>query len=648
MSTEGRLGPTARLVLEQAATVVLPSDPVVRTERNERRVSVGTNALASDGESLSDESARRWQEGLRISGAAAGTGADEAAGLCSMLVQAAVDWRRMGLFRPIAEGELRELTRLGPMFPTSEPDDARWADALSWALTAPLEATTALIEEVRAATTPAPGRAFLAADFLTSHPDLPEVPLQAWEFALRRCDAFELVGIAETARNSGRSEVVDAALQQATLSAEPFVASYAGFRLGNDRGERGDTPGAVAAYQQAVADGRTDGDVRLLRYDRSDAASDQEAAKEPAESVLAALACFSLGQSLADQGRAVEAIATYREAISMDDPISTILAAHNLGCLLADQGDIAAARSAFEQALTACAWAGDPAGVLGPTAHDLGDLLEMQGETAAALIAFEIAVDSGHSSAAPRAARRMGSLLNTRGDKVEAMAAFRLAVEAEEVETASAAQVQLAEMMEQTDPEQAVSLYRKATACGIPLVAGLALTSLGQFLHRRGDLLGAEQAFRQATEPGRAKPATAAEAALHLGMLLEQQNDTDGALSAYRETMRSGDPQSAPPAAYGAGRLLLQRRDFTNARDLLELVADSGHRRIAATALSALSETLLCMGDPLGARSAAERASLSEDPAVRQNAMGQLERVLRSTGQHRTPGQNTKPPSKDV
>ncbi|HEY5835642.1 tetratricopeptide repeat protein [Streptomyces sp.] len=644
LSTEGRLGPTARLVLEQATTVVVPSDPIARKE------AVEAERHASGGEPVGGGSAweQRWQDGLRAAG---DTGGDEAAGLGSVLLRAAVDWRRMGLFRPITEAELRELTRLSPQFRASEPDGTRWADALRWALTGPPEATAALLEEVRPAPVPAAGRAFRAAEFLASHADLPEVPLQAWEFALRRCDAFELMAVAEAARTCGRSEVAESALRQASRSAEPLIASYAGFRLGSDLEHHGDTPGALGAYRQAVADGGTDSGVRPRRHGTLDGTSDEPSAARRgarADSMMAAMACVNLAQSLADQDRTSEAIAAYREAIDMDDPVGSALAALNLGGLLRGQGDAAAARSAYEQALAACTWADDPAGLRGMAAHDLGALLDEQGETAAALIAFEVAVDSGHPIAAPRAAGRMGFLLSARGDTEGAMAALRLAAEAQEAEPAAAARLQLAAMTEQTDPEQAVSLYRKTATCDIPRLVGLALTGLGRLLSGRGDVSGAEQAYRQGMEPGRADPASAADAALRLGMLLEKQRDTDGALSAYREAMRSGDPEAAPPAAYGAGCMLLQRGDFGGARDAFEQAVRSRHPRVAAWSLILLSDALVRLGDPQGARSAAERAALSQDPDMRQAAMERVDRLPHGPGPGRTPDSTAEPPYGDV
>ncbi|MEV6056348.1 tetratricopeptide repeat protein [Streptomyces sp. NPDC052107] len=637
LSTEGRLGPTARLVLDQATMVVVPSGPGARNETAEAEPQPPDGELAGVGAVLE----QRRQQGLHASG-------DEAAGLGSALVRAAVAWRRMGLFRPIAEAELRELARLDPRFSAPEPDDGtRWADALRWALTVPPEATAALLEEVRPAAGPTAERAFRAADFLVSRADQPEVPLAAWDFVLRRCDAFELKAVAEAARTSGMTRVAESALRQASRSAEPLIASYAGFRLGSDLEKRGDTSGAHGAYRQAVADGGIDIGVWTERRGTPDEPSGTRRGAS-ADSMMAAMACVNLAQSLAEQGRTAEAIAACREAIDMDDPIGTALAAQNLAGLLRRQGDTEAARSAYEQALAACTWHGDPAGLRGMVAADLGALLAEQGETAAALIALEVAVDSGHRLAAPRAAARMGLLLSERGDSEKAVAAFRLAAEAEEPEPAAAARLQLAVMTEQTDPEQAAALYRKTAACGMPRLAGLALCGLGALLIGRGDVSGAVRVYQEAIEPGRTDPGSAARAAFRLGMLLEEQRDMDGALSAYREAMRSGDRESAPPAAYGAGCLLERRGDFRGARDAFRQAARSGHPRVAAWSLILLSDVLVRLRDPQGAGSALERAARCADPDARRAALERIDRLPRGPGPDGTAARTTEPPYGDV
>lgn len=466
---------------------------------------------------------------------------------------------------------------------------------------------------------------------------------------LRRCDAFELMAVAETARTSGMTQVAESALRQASRSAEPLIASYAGFRLGSDLEKRGDTSGAHGAYRQAVADGGIDIGVRTDRRGTPDEAGGTRHGAS-ADSMMAAMACVNLAHSLAEQGRTAEAIAACREAIDMDDPIGTALAAQNLADLLRRRGDTLAARSAYEQALAACTWHGDPAGLRGMVAADLGGLLADQGEGAAALIALEVAVDSRHRLAAPRAAARMGLLLSERGDTEQAVAAFRLAADAEEPEPAAAARLQLAVLTERTDPEQAADLYRKTATCGIPRLAGLALCGLGALLSGRGDVSGAVRAYQEAIEPGRTDPGSAARAALRLGMLLEKQRDADGALSAYREAMCSGDPESAPPAAYGAGHLLERRGDFRGARDAFGQAARSGHPRVAAWSLILLSDVLLRLGDQQGAESALERAARSADRDVRQAALERIDRMPRGPGPgpDGTAASTTEPPYGDV
>jgi hypothetical protein len=171
LHADGRVGPTARLVLEQAATVVLPDDFAVRSEA--RIEPFGTESPETEKSPVAGSPAmlHRWQDGLR---AASDAEAASTAGLGAMLVRAAVDWRRMGMFRPITEVELRELTWVSPEYQASNFYGALWADAMRWALTEPpgttepMNATEALLEEVNPPGATATERVFRASAFLVS------------------------------------------------------------------------------------------------------------------------------------------------------------------------------------------------------------------------------------------------------------------------------------------------------------------------------------------------------------------------------------------------------------------------------------------------------------------------------------------------
>ena len=107
------------------------------------------------------------------------------------LVQAAVDWRRTGITRPILEPELRELSRhyLHALGGDPAADEAH-ARGLAWACR-PLAPEIALLRTVRER---AP-RLFQAADHLVAHVDQGvlgaalEVPDHTWDYVLDRVTA---------------------------------------------------------------------------------------------------------------------------------------------------------------------------------------------------------------------------------------------------------------------------------------------------------------------------------------------------------------------------------------------------------------------------------------------------------------------------
>lgn len=469
------------------------------------------------------------------------------------------------------------------------------------------------------------------------------MPSAAWQFALRRCDAFELMQVAEAAEKYGSPESAELAWRQAMRVPEPLVASFAGFRLGGKLADRGDKAGAIAAYRASIAAGETAGAADPFApatASKRPAASGEEGRWDvpAADSVMTAFACVNLGKLLADQGESAEAIAVYRKGVAFDDPVASALAAMNLAGLLHRQGDLPGARSAYEQVLSSTVLHGDSVGLRGMAAHELGSLLVQEGQTASALTALKLAVDTGHSAAAPRAAGLMASLLKAQGDQEGAAAAYRTAAGAKEPAVAAAARFGLAQMAERTDPKQAAAAYREVADAGVPQIAGMALLRLGRLLADGGERDGAERAYRQSMELEREDPASAAESAVLLGSLLEGKGDRAGARAAYIKGMESGQEELWPAGAYGLGNMLLDSYDFRGARAALQRAVDSGHRRIAPVSMIALGDALMNLGEVNEARSAFEGAARSGSQEAADLARERLDKWQRWMREHRPPG----------
>ena len=140
--------------------------------------------------------------------------------------------------------------------------------------------------------------------------------------------------------------------------------------------------------------------------------------------------------------------------------------------------------------------------------------------------------------------------------------------------------------------ERAERAWTRAAQSDDAAVAGPAASNLGALLQQRGDLEGAETAYRRGDERGYGT------AASNLGVLLQQRGDLEGAEAAYRR----GDERGHGAAAAGVGVLLAQRGDLEGA----EAAWRRGDERGDGAAASNLGALLQLRGDLEGAEAALE------------------------------------------
>jgi tetratricopeptide (TPR) repeat protein len=626
LAADGGLGRAARMVLDRATTIVVP---------HEASTQDSTDAPPDERPPGGDEPAgaqaleRRYQDGRRSDGLGRVGWA---------LTRAAIDWRRAGMFRAISAAELRELGRvyLPAHGPAANPDGEAWAEGLRWAVTTPPDAPAGLLEQ-RAETT------FQAFDHIVSYVDGTgdEIPPAAWEFAMRRSDALELMGVASVAAKRGRTDTAERAWRQLAKSADPIAASFGALMLGQKLTDQGDVKGAIAEYERAMS--LAPGNL--------------------------AVAGVNLGQLLEKQGDPAGAVAVYRKVIALDDPAGAPLAALNLAGLLRRQGDLAAARSAYEQALAAYTAHGDQDGMHGMAAWELGTLLADQGQIPSALTALKVAVASKHRIAKPRAAVRMGLELVHQGDRIGATEAFHIALTAEDdPEVVAVARYQLAGLQEDSDPAMAEAMYCELADAGVRTVSPLAMLRLGELLEARGDVPGARQAYQRAMDSDHSvyagmsafslgkllagkgdlagariayqraidggHPDSGALAAVELSQLLTSAGDLAGALSACRRAVRSGHPDAMPRAEVVLGIVLGREGDLAGARAAYQRAIDSGHANAAAMALFNLGKLLGDHRDHAGAVAAYRQAIDSGDPDMAPRAAYNLAANLQRQGDH--------------
>jgi tetratricopeptide (TPR) repeat protein len=242
------------------------------------------------------------------------------------IVQAAVDARRAGLYRPVTDAELRNLypLYLRRLRIDLDPTDVLFAQGLSWAKK-PIASQVALLRPA----TRSDGWDVLdyvvaVEDGQGGHQPRPVLD-QMWQAliaAVTADDAFD-IGLGAHLRNN--VDATTAAFRKAADSGHPDLAPMAAIALGMLlAGEEGDVAGARAAYQFAIDSANPD---------------------------AAPMAASRLGWLLAEQGDVAGARAAYQSAIDSNHPDAAPIAAYSLGMLLEHEGDVAGARAAYQSAI---------------------------------------------------------------------------------------------------------------------------------------------------------------------------------------------------------------------------------------------------------------------------------------------------------
>jgi hypothetical protein len=151
-------------------------------------------------------------------------------------------------------------------------------------------------------------------------------------------------------------------------------------------------------------------------------------------------------------------------------------------------------------------------------------------------------------------------------------------------------------LLDRGDLVGAEKAYRQAEEEGHPSAA----SNVGVLLEHRGDMVGAEAAYRRADERGDAT------GAFNLGSLLAERNDLVGAETAYRRADKRGDAA----AAFTLATLMERRNDLFGAEAAYRRADERGH----TSAPARLGMLLEQRGDMSGAEAAYLRADAGGDP----------------------------------
>jgi non-ribosomal peptide synthetase-like protein len=407
--TEGEIGWAARRILEHATEIQVLSSLSAAERTEAERLYPEVDLDRGIGEPLAAAPALVWR--YRLGQVVAPIG--------WAMVQAAVDWRRTGMPRPIAEQELRRLCRryLEAMHVDPPADRRSYAEGLAWACE-PVAPGIALLQPADRRRS----RRFVASDHLVALTDQKagelgrEVAAAAWDLAVATATPEDAVRVGFSAYSRGNHEVAAAAWSRASASGHAEAAPLAAVNLGLLRERLGDADRAAAAFEQASASGHPHAapwaSVRLglLRKRLGDAegaaaAFEQAGASgHPDAAPLASLNLRLLANRPGDgQGAPEDAMA-----------VVTMLA----------QGDVESARRICERVMAS----GHPDDAP-RAAVDLGALLASQGDIDGARVAFEFAADSGHPDHAPWAVIGLGVLLTRLGDPIYARRAYQNVIE---------------------------------------------------------------------------------------------------------------------------------------------------------------------------------------------------------------------------
>jgi tetratricopeptide (TPR) repeat protein len=554
------------------------------------------------------------------------------------VVQAAIDWTRMDVGRPIRQLELLALCPLylAQVRAYVRHDDADHEEALRWACQ-PVASHIALLKELSSDRDELSYEPF---DYLVAAADgqdgrLPQPILDpAWDKVL------VLVSPSEAFNTSSSAYLRQLPLRAqkilVSLGAEhPEEAPLAALSLAVLLKEQGNLEEAKAAFQQAIDSGHAKAaptaavELGVLLKEQGnleEAKAAFQGAIDSGDADAAPKALGGLGLLLEEQGDLEEAKMAYQQAIDTGDADEAPRAAFNLGLLLEEQGDLEEAKMAYQQAIASGHIDAAPR-----AAFNLGILLSEQGDLRGAKAAYQQAIASGHIDAAPRAALNLGVLLEKQGDLGRAKAAYQQAIASGHIDEAPGALVNLGTLLEEEgDLGGAKAAFQQAIASGHIDAASRALVNLGLLLEEQGDLEEARMAYQQAIDSGHTDEAP--RAAFSLGLLLEKQGNLEEAKMAYQRAIDSGHTDEAPGALVNLGVLLEKQGNLEEAEAAFQQAIASGHTEDALIALVGLGLLLSEQGDLEGAKAAYQRVITSGDAVLAPVAAFNLGVLLEEQG----------------
>lgn len=453
------------------------------------------------------------------------------------IVQVAVDWRRVGLTRPVDEAELRQLYPIHLIERSDiDPDDELFSAGLRWARE-PVAAQASLLRRITANG----DRKFAIFDYIVALADgqgdaaARPIPDQFWYSVQKLAGPLEMVDIGTTALSRGNYSAARAAFEAAIQTGDPVAGALAANELGlRLEIEEQDDEVAEKLYRQAMASGS---------FGEGNA-----------------WAANNLGNLLSRQGKTAEAMEMFQRAIIPENTQHSI-PANTLGQHLLEEGRVEEAKENFRIAMRS----GQTMQSVTLAALNLGSILESEGDTAGAKTAYEFAMQHPYLTvAAAHAGRQLAGLLARDGLIERAKETYQQVIASgwDPAVSADCAHSLATIYLAEGDEETAIKLYRQAL---VPESSDLSVPAfeLAKLLVSRHSLEEAERLLRLAADspqPGSQSRA----ASLLLGSLLQEAGDVREAETRYR--FAASPPGQDEIAVQAAARLksLLSDRDTTS------------------------------------------------------------------------------------
>jgi len=545
------------------------------------------------------------------------------------VLQAAVDWRRIGVSGPVSQQTLRSLFQsyLSKVAPNLIPDDELFARGLSWAIE-PLAGTIALLTMVEPTEERATYRAF---DYVLACADgqgpFEPFPIArgAWNEAIASLAADELLVVTQAAILRGEPDIARRAAEAARDDSEdPAAVARATLFLGELHATGTEMDTAIKLLEEAAASGITD-------------------VVPNAQADLGAILALPGGDP--DRARAL-----LESAISAGDSQVVAQAQLNLGVMLMNRGDTPGARPLLEAAMAAHADLADAPfvglsrqGVAERTqlprketrvvrhlaesapapsrATDdrsrvlqaaavrqaesvhlraqasLGGLLVNEGDLKQARMLLDAALDSNNPEVEPLARTNLGALLLRNGEVQAAEEQFKLVVDSGDAGVVPFAQISLGGLLAaRDDREGGYALLESVAASGHPDQSPRALCLLGELHLGDGEMQEASSYLQRAVQTDH--PEWAPYATVSIGLIRVQENDTDGARELLESVIASKHPSEGARAASLLGDILLDADNPDGAEDAYRRAISFGHPWWSALATIDLAGLRVQQGVP--------------------------------------------------